>query len=89
MARCVLSSAAFQNFRSIRRLRIHAPSTTDVEHTLQLRVTMSTVYPSATLSTICDISWSSSVLHTCSCDELHVLFYDRFITFQLKLLPQI
>lgn len=51
---------------------------------MELRVTMSTVYPSATLSTICDISWSSSNLHTCTYNELHLLFYDRFIAFQFK-----
>jgi hypothetical protein len=33
VARCAVSSAAFQNFRSIPRLRILKPSTIDVEHT--------------------------------------------------------
>jgi hypothetical protein len=84
MARCALSSAAFQNFHSIWRLKIQTTNIIDVEHTLELRVTVSTIYPSVTLLTICDISWSSLVLHRCSYGELHVLLYDRFSAFQFK-----
>jgi hypothetical protein len=83
MARCTLSSAAFQNFHSIDGWGFTHPAKL-TWNILELRVTVSTVYPSATLLTICDISWSSSVLHTCSYSELHVLLYNQFIHFQFK-----